>query len=145
VKQSISEILKSVSDQKTKLDRIEEFRKHDANGVMKNILRLAYRPELEFDLPSGTPAYQPAPFFDLEGQLYAENRRINIFLKGNYPDMDPVKKQKLFIGFLECLTAQDAALMVAVKDKTIPYKNITASLVKEAFPGLIDEQVPEEV
>jgi hypothetical protein len=42
----------------------------------------------------------------------------------------------LFIQFLETIDKDDAKLMIAVKDKKIPFKGITSNMVKKAFPDL---------
>jgi len=48
-----------------------------------------------------------------------------------------LKKEVLFVGVLESLDPQDAKLLLAVKDKKMPYKGITKKLVAETFPNLI--------
>jgi hypothetical protein len=68
-------------------------------------------------------------------------------LKNLYPDKDKVtkadipenkmKRETLFIQFIEGLDPADAVLMCHVKDKKLPYKSINAKLVNSAFPGLI--------
>jgi hypothetical protein len=37
---------------------------------------------------------------------------------------------------LEALPEDDAQLLIAMKDRKLPYKNITPKLVLKAFPGL---------
>jgi hypothetical protein len=43
----------------------------------------------------------------------------------------------MFIQILESIDPEDAKLLLAVKDKRIPYNGITQKLVKEAFPNLL--------
>ena len=50
-----------------------------------------------------------------------------------------VKKEKIFIGILESISAQDAKIIIAAKDKKLDemYGNITYDLVEKAFPALV--------
>ena len=48
----------------------------------------------------------------------------------------------MFVELLERVDPLDAKLLVAIKDKKMPFPGITIQHVKEALPGLIpDEQV----
>ncbi|NDB83826.1 MAG: hypothetical protein EB127_14045, partial [Alphaproteobacteria bacterium] len=62
------------------------------------------------------------------------------FLEGGNNDLTKLKREQLFIGLLESLDKEDAKLLCAVKDKKLPYKGITQQVVKDAFPGLIQEK-----
>jgi hypothetical protein len=42
----------------------------------------------------------------------------------------------MFIDVLQSITPQDAELLVAIKDKKLPYPGLTAETVLKAFPGL---------
>lgn len=139
MKLGISEILELASKKETKEEKIEVLRKYD--GVtLRTILQGAFDPGIEWDLPEGAPPYKPCDFLDQQGRLYQETRRLWIFLKGRRPDIKPVKKEQLFIGLIESLDKDDAKLLLAVKDKKMPYKGITYKLVQEAFPGLLPEK-----
>jgi hypothetical protein len=45
----------------------------------------------------------------------------------------------MFVEFLERLDPDDAKLILAMKDKKMPFPGITVQHVKEALPGLIQE------
>jgi hypothetical protein len=47
-----------------------------------------------------------------------------------------MKREMLFIQFIEGIDKDDAVLIVAMKDKKLPFKGITADIVKKAFPDL---------
>jgi hypothetical protein len=38
---------------------------------------------------------------------------------------------------LESIHPKEAKVLIAVKDKKLPYKGLTKKLVEEAFPGLL--------
>jgi hypothetical protein len=108
---------------------------------LRVVLQYALDPRVEFILPIGTPPYKPTEHLDQEGNLYRDIRKLSNFIKGGgYPDMHPIKRETLFIQFIEGLHPQDAELICSVKDKKIPYKGITPKLVNQAFPGLVKEK-----
>lgn len=140
MKLGIAEILEKVSKEETKEAKIELLRKHDS-VPLRTILKSAFDPSIKWILPKGEPPYKPCPFLDQENMLYSETRRLYLFQEGGNPNLTSVKREALFIGLLESLAPADAKLLCAVKDKKLPYKGITAKLVNEAYPGLINEQV----
>jgi hypothetical protein len=92
-------------------------------------------------LPVGVPPYKPSEYLDQQGNLYRNIRKINLFVEGgDHPDMHPIKRETLFIQFLEGLDPEDAKLICSIKDKRIPYKGITLKLVNTAFPGLLPDK-----
>lgn len=135
MKLGIAEILKKASEAKKKTDRINILRQHDS-VPLRSILKAAFDPNIKFLLPEGTPPYKKSDSFEGQGMLYSEARKLYLFIEGGHNNLTPLKRQTLFINMLESIDKDDAELLVAVKDKTIPYKGITEKLVKEAFPGL---------
>jgi len=137
-KLGIAEILKLSSQQKTNQEKIQVLHQHD-NQVLQTILKYAFCPSIKFNLPEGAPPYKENIFDDCQPMLYQEARRLYLFIDGGNKDLTTLKRENLFIGLLESLDKEDAKLVCAMKDKKIPYKGITSKLVKEAFPGLLQE------
>lgn len=143
MKLSISELLAQCSKLGSTAERIAFLQYHDT-PTMRAILQYALDPRVEWLLPKGVPPYKPCEFLDQEARLFQEIRKINLFVKGGeHPNMHPTKREQLFIQFIEGLCPDDAKLICSVKDKKIPYKGITASLVNAAYPGLVLEQKKE--
>jgi hypothetical protein len=69
--------------------------------------------------------------------LYQEQRRLYLFIAGGHPDLSQLRRETLFIQVLESIPPEEAELLLAVKDKKLPYKGITKEIVQEAFPGLL--------
>ena len=138
-KLGIAEILKLASEQKTKQDKINILHKHSNDSLLK-VLKHAYCPSIKFVLPEGTPPYKENVFDDCQPMLYQEIRRMYLFVEGGNNDLTKLKREQLFIGLLESLDKDDAKLLCAVKDKKLPYKGITPQIIKDAFPGLIQEK-----
>lgn len=60
------------------------------------------------------------------------------FIEGGNPNLKQVRREYLFVQFLENLDKDDAELILAVKDKKIPYKGITKKFIEEVYPGLLE-------
>lgn len=133
---TVSSVLKEVDEKKTKKEKIEHLRYHRQNKVMIRLLKYVFDPKIKFALPEGTPPYKPSEFEE-PSALYREDRRLYLFIEGGNPDLNPVRREMLFIEVLETVHPDDAKLLLAVKDKTLPYKSITEKIVKEAFPKLL--------
>lgn len=118
------------------------FLQQNASDPLKAILQYALDPRIKWVLPSGKPPYKPNELVDQQGRLYNEIRKLQYFvdLPGSPSNLHPIKRERMFIEFIEGLAPEDAELMCHVKDKKIPYKAINAKLINSAFPGLIKEE-----
>jgi hypothetical protein len=132
----IAEVLKMASEQKTKEEKINVFRKNDSSAL-RTVLKYALDPAIKWALPAGDPPYKPTAYLDQQPMLYNEARRLYLFIEGGNPNLTPLKRETLFIGLLESIDPADAKMLLAAKDKKLPVKGITAAIVNEAFPGLI--------
>lgn len=133
---SISEILAEVEKAPAK-EKVAKLQSYDSMPL-KVILQYALDPRIEWLLPIGIPPYTPCEHLDQHGNLHREIRKLHNFIKGGgHPDMHALRREVLFIQFIEALDPADAILMCNIKDKKIPYKGINAKLVNSAFPGLI--------
>lgn len=139
----IFQILEQASKLKGTEDKIQ-FLRSNSSAPLQQILKYAFDPSIVWDLPEGAPPYTPCIYPAQEMRLFTEVRRLYLFVKGGNPNLTKLKREALYIELLESIHPEDAKLLVEVKDKKIPYKGITAKLVKEAFPGLIEEQAPNE-
>lgn len=119
-------------------ERIKCLQQND-NAALRTILKVAFDPEIEWALPEGEPPYTPCEFPHQENMLYQEARRIYLFLKGGNDNLNPIKRERMFIDVLEAIDPEDAKLLLAIKEKKMPEgaQNVTAKLVKKAFPGLL--------
>lgn len=144
MKFSVSEVLKKASDLDNDNSRVQLLHQYNSHAL-REILRFAFDPRIEWDLPAGTPPFKYCVFDDQEGMLANSMKRMYLFLKGGNPNIKPLKREKMFLDVLEALTPSDADLLVAVKDKKMPYTNITADLVNKAFPGLLPPDIFVEV
>jgi hypothetical protein len=138
---AIFEILEQTSKQKTEKQKVEYLLNFADNATLQTILAGAFYSGVKWNLPPGEPPYKPCDPVNAESFLYQEAKRLYIFCEGG-PQMSNLKRETLFIEFLESVHPEDAKVILAMKEKKLPY-GITRTLVKEAFPGLVDEEVQE--
>jgi hypothetical protein len=137
MKLSISEILKIASKGATDQDRANALRAHDT-VPLRQVLWAALDPRVKWLLPPGNPPYKPCDLVDQHHRLFTEARKLYLFLENGNPNLKQIRREALFIELLESLDPEDTKLILAAKDKTIPYPGITIEVVNLAFPGLID-------
>lgn len=133
---AIYEILERASKLKKKEEKVEFLRQ---NGVapLQTVLKYALDPNVKWLLPEGPAPYKPSEIaVENEGMLYSQARTLYLYVEGGNPALTPSRRQMLFVNLLESIHPKDAELLVAIKDKKLPYKGITKEIVLEAFPGL---------
>jgi len=135
MKKSIYNVLKECAEPKEINKRVELLQKN-STPIVLNILKFAFDPNIKFLLPEGDPPYKPCEYVDQEGRLYQEARKLYLFVEGGNPNLTKFKRESLFIQFIEGIDKNDAILMLAVKDKKLPFKSLTKEVVKKAFPDL---------
>jgi len=115
-----SEIFTKINNAKDKPKKIEVLKKHDTPN-MRMVLKGAFDPKIEWDLPPGIPPYIA--------------KRLYNFFKGGNNQLNKIRKETLFIQMLEGLHADEAKVLIDMKNKTLnkTYKGLTSDMVKEAF------------
>jgi Family of unknown function (DUF6433) len=138
---SVSKLLQQINDLNDKKQIVESL-KVNGHPVLKSILKYMFDPSIKFLLPEGKPPFRSNPHDEPKALLMQANK-LYLFVEGGNPRLNPIKREHLFIQILETVNTDDAELLIAMKDKKSPYKNITKAVVKEAFPELItqNEQV----
>ena len=135
-KELISEIFTKINNAKDKPKKIEVLKQYDTPG-MRMILKGAFDPKIEWELPEGTPPYieNEAPAGTEHTYLEVEARRLYNFAKGGNNTINKIRKETLFIQMLEGLHASEAKVLIDVKNKSLnkTYKGLTSDMVKEAF------------
>ena len=132
----VSEIFTKINNAKDKPKKIEVLRRYDTSAL-RQILKGAFDPKIEWDLPPGIPPFMEndAPIGTEHTLLENESKRLWHFVKGADPKLNKLRKETLFIQVLEGLHKDEAHVLLDVKNKTLnkTYKGLTADMVKEAF------------
>ena len=135
-KELISEIFTKINNAKDKPKKIEVLRQYDSPG-MRMILKGAFDPKIEWDLPVGDPPYisNEAPAGTEHTYLEVEAKRLYNFAVGGNDQLNKIRKETLFIQMLEGLHADEAKVLIDVKNKSLnkTFKGLTSEMVKEAF------------
>ncbi len=118
----LSEILTKVNNAKDKPKKIEILQQNDSVSL-RQILKGAFDPSIKWDLPEGIPPYKEndAPAGTEHTLLASETKRLWHFVTGADTKISKIKRT-MFIQILEGLHADEAKLLVNVKDKSIKLK-----------------------
>ena len=133
----VAEFLENVSKLKKKEDKIAALQANDSY-ILRTVLQGAFDPRIKWALPEGTPPYKVNDLVDQENVLIKDVRKLVYFVEGG-SNIKALKRETLFIEFLESLAPADAKMILAMKEKKLPWKSITPQLVNEAFPGFLPE------
>lgn len=136
MKLGVAEILEKVSKLNTDEERIVMLRQN-WNVPLETVIRGAFDPNIKWALPEGDPPYKPNDLVDQQHVFYSECRKMYLFIEGGHPTLKPIRRESLYVELLEKVDPQDAKLLLAIKDKKMPYPNITPELIKKGFPGLL--------
>lgn len=125
------EEIEKVKSKKEQVKLLQEL----SSPVLKAILGFAYDPKIIWLIPDGTPPYKPLPKnSDQEGKLHSEYRMLRYFINSEEGrNLTQVKREDMFLRFLEILDPDDAALIVRVRNKQL---KIALDVIKTAFPNL---------
>ena len=136
----LSEILRKVSNAKTKAEKIALLQKDNTNAL-RQVLIINFDDSVISMLPEGDVPYTPndAPIGTDHTRLESEYKGLYRFVKGGQDKLPSLKRETMFVQLLEGLSAEEAELLCLAKDKKITskYKRITKAVVQEAFPGIV--------
>lgn len=134
---SVYEMLENVDKEKTKAKKVALLQEYGQTNAVKVILDFTFDAAWRWLLPEGAPPYTPSPKeADLQHVLKADYRRLQYFVNSqNGSALKPLRRETMFVEMLEAVDFNDAKLLVAVKEKKLPFKTITKKLVMEAFPN----------
>jgi len=123
----IVQILQEIQDN----PKIIETYKDDV--PLRILFEYAFLSEKKMILPEGEPPYKPAdePLGMTPTNLFSEMKKLYIFCRA---DLTPLKRESLFISFIEGLKKEEASIIIAAKDQTLHklYPKITRKLVSDA-------------
>ena len=126
----LSEILTKVHRAKTKNDKVKILREEDCTAL-RQILKWNFDPNIESDLPEGTPPYveNEAPEGTEHMLLRTEGDKLYNFIKGAQKHQSTVR-ERMFIRLLEGLHKDEARMLCLVKDKKLGYDQNTKIGIK---------------
>ena len=133
---TVHEIFTKINNAKDKPKKIEVLKQYD-NSAIRQLLKAAFDPKIQWDLPEGEPPYikNEAPAGTEHTSLISESKRLYHFVVGGNNQINKLKKETTFVQMLEGLQEKDAEVLMAIKNKKLNtlYKGLTAQMVKETF------------
>jgi|TARA_B100000035_G_scaffold3909_1_gene3485 hypothetical protein len=135
----LSEILRKVSNAKTKKEKVDLLQKHNT-PALRQLLIINFDDSITSMLPEGDVPYTPndAPVGTDHTRLEQEYRGLYRFFKGGDNRLPALKRESMFVQLLEGLSAEEAELLVLCKDGKLgdKYKRITKAVISEAYPSI---------
>jgi len=135
----ISEVLRKVSNAKTKAEKINLLRENNSQAL-RSLLIWNFDESVISMVPEGEVPYTPndAPVGTDHTRLEQEARGLYRFVKGGQDSLKALKRESMFVQLLEGLSAEEAELLCLIKDGNLnsKYKRITKAVVSEAFPQI---------
>lgn len=100
-----SEVLTKVNNAKDKSKKIAVLKEYD-NAPLRQVLKGAFDPKIEWDLPEGTPPYKEndAPAGTEHTTLFTEARKLWHFVKGADRKLSKTKKKLCLYKCLKVYT-----------------------------------------
>ncbi len=135
----ISEVLRKVSNAKTKKEKIKLLQDNNSNAL-RQLLIWNFDESVVSMIPEGAVPYTPndAPVGTDHTRLEQEYRGFYRFVKGGADKLPALRRETMFVQLLEGLSAEEAELLCLVKDGKLndKYKRITKAVISEAFPSI---------
>ena len=102
----ISEILRKVSNAKTKAEKVNLLKKHNT-PALRQLMIINFDESVVSELPEGEVPYTPndAPLGTDHTRLEQEYRGLYRFFKGGDSRLKPLKRESMFVQLLEGLSA----------------------------------------
>ncbi len=135
----LHEILELVSEQKTKVKKIEILQEYRDDSLTA-VLIWNFDESIESALPEGQVPYKPneVPVGTDHTSLRREWKQLYHFVKGGNDKLNNLRRESMFVQMLEGLHPSEAQIVCLIKDKRLTdvYK-VTLDQVKTAYPDIV--------
>ena len=135
----VSELLTAVHGKKNKADKVKLLKEHTRDDV-KALIIWNYDKGIRSALPEGEVPYKKNEAPANSGghtRLVHEWRTLYNYVKGGNDKLSQMKREQMFVQLLESLHADEAEILLLVKDKELQSKyRITRQVVEEAYPDI---------
>ncbi len=136
----IHEILELVSEQRTKVKRVDILREYRDDSLTA-VLIWNFDERVKSAIPEGQVPYKEneVPVGTDHTSLRREWKQLYHFIKGGNDTLSTLRRESMFIQLLEGLHPKEAEIICLIKDKELEsvYPKVTLDIVKEAFPDIV--------
>ena len=139
---SIVEILALVEETKGKQSKIDILKQFTSRNDVKYALKAAFDDRVQFTLPEGIPEGTqigdpdtPEGAMDIAPERFIRVfKRMQYWVKGGLANSTSkvAKQEEIFLNTLRSLEKSEAEFLLAIKDKTMPFKSVTKEICEDA-------------
>ena len=139
---SIVEILGLVEETKGKQSKIDILKQFTSRNDVKYALKAAFDDRVQFTLPEGIPEGTvvgdpdtPEGAMDMAPERFIRVfKRMQYWVKGGLANSTSkvAKQEEIFLNTLRSLEKSEAEFLLAIKDKTMPFKSVTKEICEDA-------------
>ena len=137
---SIVEILGLVEETKGKQSKVDILKQFVGRNDVKYAFKAAFDDRVQFTLPDGLPdgfvvgdPDTPAGAFDIAPERFIRVfKRMQYWVEGGTAQAKQSKREEIFLDTLRSLEKSEAEFLLAIKDKTMPFKSVTKEICELA-------------
>ena len=137
---SVVEVLKLVEETKGKQSKVDILKQFTGRNDIKYALKAAFDPRVVFTLPDGLPdgfvvgdPDTPEGAMDMAPERFIRVfKRMQYWVEGGSAQASQSKREEIFLNTLRSLEKSEAEFLVAIKDKTMPFKSVTKEICELA-------------
>ena len=137
---SIVEILGLVEETKGKQSKVDILKQFVGRNDVKYALKAAFDDRVQFTLPEGIPEGTvvgdpdtPEGAMDMAPERFIRVfKRMQYWVEGGSAQASAAKREEIFLNTLRSLEKTEAEFLLAIKDKTMPFKSVTKEICELA-------------
>ena len=137
---SIVEILGLVEETKGKQSKVDILKQFNGRNDVKYALKAAFDDRVQFTLPEGLPdgfvvgdPDTPVGAMDMAPERFIRVfKRMQYWVEGGRAQASQSKREEIYLNTLRSLEKSEAEFLVAIKDKTMPFKSVTKEICELA-------------
>ena len=131
-----------VEETKGKQSKIDILKQFTSRNDVKYALKAAFDDRVQFTLPEGLPEGTqigdpdtPEGAMDIAPERFIRVfKRMQYWVKGGLANSTSkvAKQEEIFLNTLRSLEKSEAEFLLAIKDKTMPFKSVTKEICEDA-------------
>ena len=137
---SVVEILGLVEETKGKQSKVDILKQFTGRNDVKYALKAAFDPRVVFTLPDGLPdgfvvgdQDTPEGAMDMAPERFIRVfKRMQYWVEGGTAQAKQSKREEIFLDTLRSLEKSEAEFLLAIKEKTMPFKSVTKEICELA-------------
>ena len=137
---SVVEILALVEETKGKQSKVDILKQFVGRNDVKYALKAAFDDRVQFTLPDGLPdgfvvgdPDTPEGAMDMAPERFIRVfKRMQYWVEGGRAQASQSKREEIFLNTLRSLEKTEADFLLAIKDKTMPFKSVTKEICELA-------------